>query len=103
VRQRIIINVTPQEARVALLENDTLAEIHIERAEQRSIAGNIYKGKVARVLPGMQAAFVDIGLEKAGFIHVSDLFGGPLPSGLFEDDDHDDPSADEIPEEENAG
>jgi len=103
VRQRIIINVTPQEARVALLENDTLAEIHIERAEQRSIAGNIYKGKVARVLPGMQAAFVDIGLEKAGFIHVSDLFGGPLPSGLFEDDDHDDPSADEIPEEEIAG
>ena len=103
MRQRIIINVTPQEARVALLENDTLAEIHIERAEQRSIAGNIYKGKVARVLPGMQAAFVDIGLEKAGFIHVSDLFGGPLPTGLFEDDDHDDPIAEDIPEEEAAG
>jgi ribonuclease G len=89
VRQRIIINSTLQEARVALLENDSLAEIHIERAQQRSIAGNIYKGKVARVLPGMQAAFVDIGLEKAGFIHVSDLFGGPLPSGLFEDEEHD--------------
>lgn len=100
MRQRIIINVTPQEARVALLENDTLAEIHIERAEQRSIAGNIYKGKVARVLPGMQAAFVDIGLEKAGFIHASDLFGGPLPTGLFEDDEHDDAANDDLPDEE---
>ena len=103
MRQRIIINVTPQEARVALLENDTLAEIHIERAEQRSIAGNIYKGKVARVLPGMQAAFVDIGLEKAGFIHVSDLFGGPLPTGLFEDDEHEDSATEEIPEDEANG
>ncbi|NOT57553.1 MAG: Rne/Rng family ribonuclease [Deltaproteobacteria bacterium] len=87
MRQRIIINSTPQETRVALLENETLVEIHIERAQQRSIAGNIYKGRVGRVLPGLQAAFVDIGLEKAGFIHVSDLFGGPLPQGFFEDDD----------------
>ncbi len=102
MRQRIIINVTPQEARVALLENDTLAEIHIERAEQRNIAGNIYKGKVSRVLPGMQAAFVDIGLEKAGFIHVSDLFGGPLPTGLFDDDDQDDAAEDEGAEGETA-
>jgi len=85
---------------VALLENDSLAEIHIERAQQRSIAGNIYKGKVARVLPGMQAAFVDIGLEKAGFIHVSDLFGGPLPSGLFEDEEHDLSSSEDVPEED---
>jgi ribonuclease G len=100
VRQRIIINSTPLEARVALLENDALAEIHIERAQQRSIAGNIYKGRVARVLPGMQAAFVDIGLEKAGFIHASDLFGGPLPSGFFESEDHEDASADDIPEED---
>ena len=72
---------------MALLENDVLAEIHIERARQRSIAGNLYKGKVVRVLPGMQAAFVDIGLEKAGFIHVSDLFGGPLPASFFEDEE----------------
>lgn len=86
VRQKIFINSTSQEARVALLENDTLAEIHIERTRQRSIAGNIYKGRVIRVLPGMQAAFVDIGLEKAGFIHASDLFGGPLPAGYIGDD-----------------
>jgi ribonuclease G len=89
---------------VALLENGTLVEIHLERAQQRSIAGNIYKGKVARVLPGMQAAFVDIGLEKAGFIHASDLFGGPLPSGLFEEDDeHDVSITDDIPDEEPIG
>jgi ribonuclease G len=100
VRQRIIINSTSQEARVALLENDALAEIHIERAQHRNIAGNIYKGRVARVLPGMQAAFVDIGLEKAGFIHVSDLFGGPLPSGLFEDEDSDIQPPDDVPEED---
>jgi ribonuclease G len=100
VRQRIIINSTAQEARVALLENDALVEIHIERAQQRSIAGNIYKGRVARVLPGMQAAFVEIGLEKAGFIHASDLFGGPLPAGLFGEDVHDDASPEDTLEEE---
>ncbi len=85
---------------MALLENDTLAEIHLERAQQRSIAGNIYKGKVARVLPGMQAAFVEIGLEKAGFIHASDLFGGPLPSGFFDDDEHELASPEDVPEED---
>ena len=86
MRQRIIINSTPQEARVALLENETLVEIHIERAQQRNIAGNIYLGRVNRVMPGMQAAFVDIGLEKAGFIHASDVFGGPLPDGINDED-----------------
>jgi len=90
---------------VALLENDTLAEIHIERAQQRNIAGNIYKGKVVRVLPGMQAAFVDIGLEKAGFIHVSDLFGGSLPSGFFEEEDEENGDAltDDVPDEDDLG
>ncbi len=87
--QKIIINATPYEARVALLENETLVEIHIERTQQRNIAGNIYLGRVTRVLPGMQAAFVDIGLEKAGFIHASDLFGGTLPAGYAEDDAED--------------
>ena len=84
MRQRIIINSTHQEARVALLENDMLVEIHIERAQQRNIAGNIYLGRVNRVLPGMQAAFIDIGLGKAGFIHASEVFGGPLPLGMIE-------------------
>ena len=85
MRQRIIINSTPQEARVALLEDDTLVEIHIERAQQRHIAGNVYLGRVMRVMPGMQAAFVDIGLEKSGFIHSSDVFDGSLPAGNGDD------------------
>jgi ribonuclease G len=72
----ILINSTPEEVRVALVENGSLAEIHVERGRDRGIAGNIYKGKVVRVLPGMQAAFVDIGLPKAGFLHVSDFYPG---------------------------
>ncbi len=71
----LIINVTPQETRVALLEDKVLAEIYIERTEDRGIVGNIYKGKVVKVLPGMQAAFVDVGLEKAAFLYVSDVYG----------------------------
>lgn len=73
LRKQIIVNSTPSEVRVALLENGILAEIHIQRASEEAAAGNIYKGKVLRVLPGMQAAFVDIGLEKAAFLHASDI------------------------------
>jgi ribonuclease G len=70
----LIINVTYQETRVALMENGVLAEIYIERHADRGIAGNIYKGKVVRVLPGMQAAFVDIGLDRSAFLHVADIY-----------------------------
>lgn len=70
----ILINVTPMETRVALVENGILQEMHLERTLKRGIVGNIYKGQVVRVLPGMQAAFIDIGLEKAAFIHISELF-----------------------------
>jgi ribonuclease G len=73
VNKQILINAARWETRVALLEETTLVELHIERRHERGIAGNIYKGKVVRVLPGMQAAFLDIGLEKAAFLHVSDL------------------------------
>jgi ribonuclease G len=69
----ILINVTPPETRVAIVENGVLQEVLIERARSRGLVGNIYKGKICRILPGMQAAFVDIGLEKAAFLHVSDL------------------------------
>jgi ribonuclease G len=69
----ILINVTPPETRVAIVENGVLQEVLIERARKRGLVGNIYKGRVARVLPGMQAAFIDIGLERAAFLHVSDL------------------------------
>ncbi|WP_158771949.1 MULTISPECIES: ribonuclease G [unclassified Paraglaciecola] len=69
----LLINVTPSESRVALIENGILQEVHIERHTKRGLVGNIYRGKVSRVLPGMQAAFVDIGLDKAAFLHASDI------------------------------
>lgn len=69
----LLINVTPSESRVALIENGILQEIHIERHTKKGLVGNIYKGKVSRVLPGMQAAFVDIGLDKSAFLHASDI------------------------------
>lgn len=77
MKQHIIINSTPQESRIAIVEEGLLAEFLVERRQERGIAGNIYKGKVARVLPGMQAAFVEIGLDKAAFLHVSDFSSGP--------------------------
>lgn len=69
----LLLNVTPTETRVAMIEGGILQEIHIERDAKRGIVGNIYKGRVSRVLPGMQAAFVDIGLDKAAFLHASDI------------------------------
>src|SRR3546814_11375183 len=69
----ILINVTPFETRVALVEQGAVQEIHIERSIQRGHVGNLYLGKVVRVLPGMQSTFVDIGLERAAFLHVGDL------------------------------
>jgi ribonuclease G len=88
VARQLLINVAPWETRVALLEDTTLAELHVERGAERGIAGNVYKGKVLRVLPGIQAAFVDVGLEKAAFLHASDLAGpGPLPPEVAREDD----------------
>lgn len=74
----ILINVTPSETRAAVVENGVLQEVFIERNEYRGLVGNIYKGKVCRVLPGMQAAFVEIGLARAAFLHVSDI---SIPKG----------------------
>jgi len=71
--QEILINVTPQETRVAVVENGVLQEVYIERTHKRGLVGNIFKGRVSRVLPGMQAAFIDIGLERTGFLHTSDI------------------------------
>ena len=69
----ILINWTPQETRVAVVENGAVQELHIERTLERGLVGNIYAGRVARVLPGMQSAFIDIGLERAAFLHVADV------------------------------
>src|SRR5690606_21694718 len=71
--EEILVNVTPRETRVAVVENGMLQELHIERGWRRGVVGNIYKGKVQRVMPGMQAAFVDIGLERTAFLHANDV------------------------------
>ncbi|BBL72675.1 ribonuclease G [Methylogaea oryzae] len=88
----ILVNVTPPETRVAMVENGVLQEVMIERSRKRGLVGNIYKGRICRVLPGMQAAFVDIGLDRAAFLHESDLsgrererLGGSGIGGLFRD------------------
>lgn len=80
--QDILINWAPQETRVAIVENGAVQELHVERALERGLVGNIYTGRVARVLPGMQSAFVDIGLERAAFLHVADVHvSGAPPRG----------------------
>ena len=73
MKQKIVINADSYETRIAILEDDELAELLVERADQRRHVGDIYKGRVNAVLPGMQAAFVDLGLPKTGFLHASDL------------------------------
>jgi ribonuclease G len=91
VKREIVINGSALEVRVAVLEDGSLAEFYLERNQRGGLAGNIYKGKVTRVLPGMQAAFIDIGLEKAGFLHVSDFQNevegfGPVAEVIGEED-----------------
>ncbi|WP_029934300.1 ribonuclease G [Thiomicrospira pelophila] len=71
--EKVLVNITPNETRVAWVENGVLQEVWVERTKKRGLVGNIYWGRVDRVLPGMQAAFVDIGLDRAAFLHVSDL------------------------------
>ncbi len=80
--KQLVINAANHETRVALLEDGTIAELYIKRRDDADIAGNIYKGRVQRVLPGMQAAFVDIGLSQAAFIYVNDIL--PADDALFE-------------------
>ena len=83
--QDILINWAPQETRVAVVENGAVQELHVERTLERGIVGNVYLGKVSRVLPGMQSAFIDIGLDRAAFLHVADLQAG-VPFGRRVDD-----------------
>ncbi len=93
MREEILVNVTPREVRAALVENGVLQEVFIERASCRGLVSNIYKGRVSRVLPGMQAAFIDIGLARTAFLHASDIvrpahdengFEGPRPANIRE-------------------
>ena len=77
MQQDILINWSPQETRVAMVEHGAVQELHVERTLERGLVGNVYVGKVARVLPGMQSAFIDIGLERAAFLHVADVWHPP--------------------------
>src|SRR5207344_3243917 len=72
--KELIVSVTPQETKAAILENDQVIEIHIERDKEHGVVGAICKGRVMKVLPGMQSAFVNIGLERDAFLYVSDFF-----------------------------
>src|SRR3954469_11853155 len=83
----LVVNATSYETRVALIENGIISELFYERKRERGVVGNIYKGKVVRVLPGMNAAFVDIGLEKAAFLYVTDVYGGGDDFEFFYSDD----------------
>ena len=78
MQEDILINWSPQETRVAVVENGAVQELHVERTVERGLVGNVYLGKVARVLPGMQSAFMDIGLERAAFLHVADVWHPPV-------------------------
>ncbi len=81
----LIINSSPNEVRVALLENGAPVEVHVERRAERGVVGNIYRGRVVRVLPGMQAAFVNIGIERTGFLYVDDALPRPLGDEAHEE------------------
>jgi ribonuclease G len=78
-KEEVLINVTPSEVRAALLENGVLQEVYVERTARRGLISNIYKGRILRVLPGMQAAFIDIGLERTAFLHASDIAKPGVP------------------------
>src|SRR5258708_8270685 len=78
--EEILINVTPRETRVAVVAAGVVQELLIERSSGRGLVGNIYTGRVARVLPGMQSAFIDIGLERAAFLHVADIWENREPA-----------------------
>src|SRR5215467_7616052 len=86
MNKEMVISSTSHETRVAILEDDQVVEVFIEREQSRGVAGNIYKGRVSKVLPGMQSAFVDLGLERDAFLYVSDVIS-PTEEALEEDED----------------
>lgn len=96
--EEILVNVTFGETRVAVVENGLLQELHIERDGCRGVVGNIYKGRVQRVMPGMQAAFVDVGMERTAFLHVNDVVrSAPADSSVIDTDETTVPPLSEIP------
>src|SRR5206468_4606291 len=97
MKREILINATPRETRVAILEDDRLVELLVDRPDHRRSVGDIYLGRVDAVLPGIQAAFVDIGLDKSAFLHASDLLEPD------EDEDPEEEPVEEPPTAEQAG
>src|SRR5262245_53899091 len=91
--KEMIISSTAHETRVAILEEDQVAEVFIERERQRGVVGNLYKGRVSKVLPGMQSAFVDIGLERDGFLYVTDVLESLDEFDRLETDEDESPPA----------
>src|SRR5580693_7915156 len=103
MKREILINATSRETRVAILEDDQLVELLVDRPDARRMVGDIYLGKVDAVLPGIQAAFVDIGTEKSAFLHASDLVSDDVEDVDDEDDDDDDEQTDDAGDKEKAG
>src|SRR3954465_4084732 len=105
MKREILINANPRETRVAIIEDDQLVELLVDRPDARRMVGDIYYGRVDAVLPGIQAAFVDIGTEKSAFLHASDLVSDDAEDVEDDDDDDDDESAeaDEVPEGKEKG
>ena len=93
----IAISIAREETRVAVLDNGVVTDLYGDRAKDQDFVGNIYKGRVAKVLPGMQAAFIDIGLEKAAFVHVSDLSMDSESGDTLVEGDDDDNKDSEVP------
>src|SRR5206468_10612725 len=96
MKRELLINAAPRETRVAIMEDDELVELLVDRPEARRMVGDIYLGRVEAVLPGIQAAFVDIGTEKSAFLHASDLV---FPDDDADRDDDDDEAEDDSREE----
>ena len=86
MNKEMVVSSTSHETRVAILEDDQVVEIFIEREQSRGVVGNIYKGRVSKVLPGMQSAFVDLGLERDAFLYVTDVID-PTEESLEEEED----------------
>src|SRR4029450_1913129 len=97
--KEMIISSSAHETRVAILEEDQVAEVFIERERSRGVVGNLYKGRVSKVLPGMQSAFVDLGLERDGFLYVSDVVAPAAESARLETEEDEPPS---LPRENGA-
>ena len=98
MKREILISGTPRETRVAIIEDDRLVELLVDRVDNRRSVGDIYLGRVDAVLPGIQAAFLDVGLEKSAFLHASDLLEPEEdedPSELDDDDEDDQPDGDD--------